>query len=73
MRSLSGMATIYSQGRQRKEGGDWGWVERIRVAKNWPTWLSAQARERSGVSRYRCYYLMLVKNPPGTLQITGSA
>ncbi len=61
--AFSEMATIYSQGSQRKEGGDWGWVERSVLRKELAdVAFSLKAGERSGVIEIPgAYYLMLVE------------
>ncbi len=57
------MATIYSQGSQRAQGGDWGWVERSVLRKELADAAFAlKAGERSGViDTDQACYLMLVE------------
>lgn len=57
------MATVYSQGSQRKEGGDWGWVERSVLRKELAdVAFTLKAGERSGVIETPgAYYLLLVE------------
>jgi peptidyl-prolyl cis-trans isomerase SurA len=44
------MAAIYSQGSQRKEGGDWGWVDRAVLKKGLSdTAFTLQTGQRSGI------------------------
>jgi peptidyl-prolyl cis-trans isomerase SurA len=61
--AFSEMAAIYSQGSQRKEGGDWGWVERSVLRKELSdVAFTLKAGERSGVIEISgAYYLMLVE------------
>jgi peptidyl-prolyl cis-trans isomerase SurA len=47
---FSEMAAIYSQGSQRKEGGDWGWVERSVLKRGLADLaFTLQPRQRSGI------------------------
>jgi peptidyl-prolyl cis-trans isomerase SurA len=47
---FSEMAAIYSQGSQRKEGGDWGWVDRSVLKKGLSDLaFTLQPRQRSGI------------------------
>jgi parvulin-like peptidyl-prolyl isomerase len=58
------MAKIYSQGSQRGQGGDWGWVERSVLRKELaePAF-SLKAGQRSGVIETPdAFYLMLVED-----------
>jgi peptidyl-prolyl cis-trans isomerase SurA len=60
---FSEMASIYSQGSQRKDGGDWGWVERSVLRKELAdVAFTLKPGERSGVIEIPgAYYLMLVE------------
>ena len=60
------MAEIYSEGTQRRQGGDWGWAERSRLAKglsdiaftlqtNQHSRVLAQARDRKNADLYWMY------------------
>ncbi len=62
--SFSEMASIYSQGSQRKEGGDWGWVERSVLRKELAeAAFCLKKGERSGVvENSESCYLMLVED-----------
>ncbi len=62
--SFAEMATIYSQGSQRKEGGDWGWVERSVLRKELADVAFAlKPGELSAViDAGEAYYLMLVED-----------
>lgn len=61
--SFAEMATVYSQGSQRKDGGDWGWVERPVLRKELADVAFAlKPGERSGVIELpEACYLMLVE------------
>src|SRR5258705_7073515 len=55
------MATVYSQGSQRKDGGDWGWVERSVLRKELAdVAFSLKPGERSGVIELpdACYLML---------------
>jgi peptidyl-prolyl cis-trans isomerase SurA len=64
--SFSEMASVYSQGSQRKEGGDWGWRERNRLNKGLSdVAFSLKPGERSGVlsrSAGEDYWLIQYEN-----------
>ncbi len=61
--SFAEMATVYSQGSQRNQGGDWGWVERSVLRKELADAAFAlKPGERSGVIETpEACYLMLVE------------
>lgn len=61
--AFSEMASTYSQGSQKSEGGDWGWVERKVLRPELAEAASKlKAGERSGVIETpEAYYLMLVE------------
>jgi peptidyl-prolyl cis-trans isomerase SurA len=61
------MATIYSQGSQRKEGGDWGWVERSVLRKELAdVAFTLKPGERSGVIEIpgACYLMLVEETRP---------
>jgi len=64
--SFSDLAAVYSQGSQRKAGGDWGWWERSRLNKGLSdVAFSLQAGQHSGVlsrSAGDDYWLCLYEN-----------
>ena len=57
------MATLYSQGSQRAQGGDWGWVEKTVLKKELAeVAFNLKAGETSGVlDQPEACYLMLVE------------
>jgi peptidyl-prolyl cis-trans isomerase SurA len=57
------LASVYSQGSQRRQGGDWGWVEKSVLRKELAeAAFSLKAGERSGVlDTQEACYLMLVE------------
>ena len=61
--SFGQMASVYSQGSQRSEGGDWGWVERSVLRKELAdVAFSLQPGQMSGViDTPQACYLMLVE------------
>jgi peptidyl-prolyl cis-trans isomerase SurA len=62
--TFSDMASLYSEGSQRKEGGDWGWVEKSVLRKELADVAFAlKPGERSGViDTPEACYLMLVED-----------
>jgi peptidyl-prolyl cis-trans isomerase SurA len=62
--AFSEMAAVYSQGSQRSQGGDWGWVERPVLRKELAdVAFSLKAGELSGVvDTPQAIYLMLVED-----------
>lgn len=62
--AFSEMATIYSQGSQRTQGGDWGWIERSVLRKELAdVAFSLKPGELSGVIETpQAVYLMLVED-----------
>ena len=59
--TFSEMASVYSQGSQRREGGDWGWVEKSVLRKELAdVAFSLKASERSGVieTPEACYVML---------------
>lgn len=65
--SFAEMASVYSQGSQRKEGGDWGWVEKSVLRKELAdVAFGLKSGERSGVIETpEACYLMLVEDRKG--------
>lgn len=61
--SFAEMASVYSQGSQRNQGGDWGWVERSVLRKELAeAAVSLKPGEPSGVIETpESFYLMLVE------------
>src|SRR2546422_10464970 len=66
--SFSELAAVYSQGSQRKVGGDWGWGERSRLNKGVSgVAFSLQPGQHSGVLRRSAgdrHWLRLFQNGP---------
>jgi parvulin-like peptidyl-prolyl isomerase len=62
--AFSEMATIYSQGSQRSQGGDWGWVEKSVLRKELSdVAFGLKPGERSGIiDTEQACYLMLVED-----------
>jgi peptidyl-prolyl cis-trans isomerase SurA len=62
--AFSEMASVYSEGSQRKEGGDWGWVEKSVLRKELAeVAFSLKPGERSGIiDTPEACYLMLVED-----------
>jgi parvulin-like peptidyl-prolyl isomerase len=62
--AFSEMASIYSQGSQRNQGGDWGWVERSVLRKELvETAFSLKPGELSGVIETApAFFIMLVED-----------
>ena len=62
--AFSEMASVYSQGSQRYQGGDWGWFETSKLRKELADAASSlKAGERSGVIETpEACYLMLVED-----------
>jgi peptidyl-prolyl cis-trans isomerase SurA len=62
--SFTELATLYSEGSQRKDGGDWGWVERsVLRPKLAEVAFSLKPGQHSGViEESDGYYLMLVED-----------
>ena len=62
--SFSEMASLYSQGSQKREGGDWGWVEKSVLRKELAdVAFSLKPGERSGVIETPgAFYIMLVED-----------
>lgn len=61
--SFTEMATIYSQGSQRTEGGDWGWVERSVLRKELaePAFTLPVGQPSDVIETPQADYLMLVE------------
>jgi len=61
--SFADMATLYSQGSQAKQQGDWGWVEKTALRPELAeVAFSLKAGEKSGViDTPEAYYIMLVE------------
>jgi parvulin-like peptidyl-prolyl isomerase len=65
--SFPEMATVYSQGSQRKDGGDWGWVERSVLRKELSDVAFAlKPGERSSVIELpdACYLMLVEQTRP---------
>jgi peptidyl-prolyl cis-trans isomerase SurA len=62
--SFSEMASLYSQGSQKREGGDWGWVEKSVLRKELAdVAFTLKPGERSGVIETPgAFYIMLVED-----------
>lgn len=68
------MARMYSQGSQRNQGGDWGWVERSVLRKELAdAAFSLKAGERSGViaAPEACYLMLVEDKHPAHLKSLG--
>jgi peptidyl-prolyl cis-trans isomerase SurA len=65
--SFAEMAAVYSQGSQRRDGGDWGWVEKSVLRKELAdVAFNLQAGERSGVieTPEACYLMQVDERRP---------
>jgi parvulin-like peptidyl-prolyl isomerase len=61
------MASVYSQGSQRNQGGDWGWVEKSVLRKELADLaFSLKPGQRSGVidTPEACYLMMVEERRP---------